>query len=148
VGCTSGTGAATLNSPTAVAIDASNNLWVVDAGNNRVVEFANPIAGGSNTVATVVLGQLSSFTSNSCNLGSASPTADSLCFAGFAAGLTFNSGNLFVSDSGNNRVLEYLSPAQGGKSPGHAGNAGRQHGRRCLRPKRIIHHDQFSGEQR
>jgi sugar lactone lactonase YvrE len=107
-GCTGGTSAATLNNPTAVAIDPSDNLWVVDAGNNRIVEFANPIAGGSNTTASVVLGQSKSFTSNACNLGATSPSAASLCFAGFESGLTFDSsGNLFVSDSANNRVLEY-----------------------------------------
>lgn len=110
VACSGGVSAATLNNPTAIAIDPSDNLWVVDAGNNRVVEFANPIAGGSNTVASVVLGQLGSFTSSACNLGGSAPTADRLCFAGFASGLTFDSsGDLFVSDSGNNRVLEYFA---------------------------------------
>ena len=78
-GCT-GVSAATLNNPTAIGIDPSNNLWVVDAGNNRVVEYANPVAGGSNITASIVLGQLGSFTSNACNLGGAAPTADSLCF--------------------------------------------------------------------
>jgi len=62
-GCTGGTGAATLNNPTAVAIDG-DNLWVVDAGNNRIVEYANPVAGGSNITASVVLGQLGSFASH------------------------------------------------------------------------------------
>ena len=63
-GCTGGTSNATLNNPTAVAIDPSNNLWVLDAGNNRVVEFANPITGGSNITESIVLGQLASFTSH------------------------------------------------------------------------------------
>ena len=123
-GCT-GVSAANLNNPTAVAIDPSNNLWVVDAGNNRVVEYANPVAGGSNITASVVIGQLGSFASSACNLGAAAPTADSLCFAGFDAGLTFDSsGNLFVSDSGNNRALEFLAPAQAGTSPGVPGSSG------------------------
>ena len=124
MGCT-GVSAATLNSPTAVAVDPGNNLWVVDAGNNRVVKYANPVAGGSSIAASVVLGQLGSFTSSACNLGAAAPTADSLCFAGFDAGLTFDSsGNLFVSDSGNNRALEFLAPAQAGTSPGVSGSSG------------------------
>jgi hypothetical protein len=90
-----------------------------------VVEFANPIAGGSSTTASVVLGQLASFTSNKCNLGTAAPTADSLCFVGFDSGLAFESGgDLFVSDSGNNRVLEFFTPAQGGTSPGSPGSGG------------------------
>ena len=58
VGCTGGVSAGTLNNPTAIAIDPDNNLWVVDAGNNRVVKYANPVAGGSNITASVVLGQL------------------------------------------------------------------------------------------
>jgi len=126
VGCTTGTTSeATLNNPTAVAIDPSDNLWVVDAGNNRVVEVANPIAGGSNIAASIVLGQLASFTSNECNMGASAPTADSLCFVGFDSGLTFDSGgNLYVGDSGNNRVLEYFTPAQAGTSPGTPGSAG------------------------
>jgi sugar lactone lactonase YvrE len=123
-GCT-GVSAATLNNPTAIAVDPDNNLWVVDAGNNRVVEYANPVAGGSNITASVVLGRLGSFTSTTCNLGGAAPTADSLCFEGFDAGLTFDSsGNLFLSDSGNNRVLEYFTPAQSGTSPGTPGSVG------------------------
>ncbi|MGC2304062.1 hypothetical protein [Candidatus Binatus sp.] len=123
-GCT-GVSAATLNNPTAIGIDPNNNLWVVDAGNNRVVEYANPVAGGSNITATVVLGQLGSFTSHACNLGGAAPTADSLCFTGFDAGLTFDSGgDLFLSDSGNNRALEYLAPAAAGTSSGVPGSSG------------------------
>jgi sugar lactone lactonase YvrE len=100
VGCTTGTTSeATLNNPTAVAIDPSDNLWVVDAGNNRVVEVANPIAGGSNIAASIVLGQLASFMSNECNMGASAPAADSLCFVGFHSGLTFDSGgNLYVGD--------------------------------------------------
>jgi sugar lactone lactonase YvrE len=126
VGCTGGgASAATLNNPTSVAIDPGNNLWVVDAGNNRIVEYANPIAGGSNITASIVLGQLGSFTSNKCNLAAAAPTADSLCFVGFESGLTFESGgDLFVSDSGNHRVLEYFTPAQGGTLPGMPGSGG------------------------
>jgi sugar lactone lactonase YvrE len=124
-GCTGGASAATLNNPTAVAIDPDDNLWVVDAGNNRIVEYANPISGGSNITASVVLGQLGSFTSSGCNLGAASPTADSLCFTGFEAGLAFDSsGNLFVSDSANNRALEYFTPAQSGTAPGTPGSGG------------------------
>ena len=124
-GCTGGASAATLNNPTAIAIDPGNNLWIVDAGNNRVVEYPNPVTGGSNTTASVVLGQLGSFTGSACNLGAASPTADSLCFAGFDSGLTFNSsGDLFLSDSGNNRTLEYFTPAQAGTSPGTPGAGG------------------------
>ena len=123
-GCT-GVSAATLNNPTSVAIDSGNNLWVIDAGNNRIVEYADPIGGGSDITASIVLGQLASFSSHNCNLGAAAPTADSLCFVGINSGLTFDSGgNLYVSDSGNNRVLEYFTPAQAGSSPGTPGSGG------------------------
>ncbi len=115
---------ATLSNPTSVAIDGGNNLWVVDAGDNRVLEYVNPIAGGSLTTASLVLGQLGIFSSTGCNLGGASPTADSLCFTGFDSGVVVDTaGNVYVGDSGNNRVLEYFSPAQSGTSPGTPGLA-------------------------
>lgn len=37
---TGGSGAGRLNEPTAIAVDSSGNLWVVDAGNNRIEELS------------------------------------------------------------------------------------------------------------
>ena len=82
---------------------------------NRPVEFANPIAGGSTITESVVPQHPpTNFTSNACNLGAAAPTADSLCFDGFSAGLTFDSSDdLFLADSANNRVPGALQASPG-----------------------------------
>jgi DNA-binding beta-propeller fold protein YncE len=44
-----------LNVPTGVAVDTSGNLYVVDAGDNRVLEYNAPISSGA--AAHLVFGQ-------------------------------------------------------------------------------------------
>jgi sugar lactone lactonase YvrE len=90
-----------LSGPTGLAFDSSGNLWVVDMGNSRVLEYKTPFSTGE--AATLVIGQ-ASFTSsdysttNSTNLS-------------YATGLAFDSsGNLWVADQGDNRVVEYKAP--------------------------------------
>ena len=78
-----------------IAVDASNNLYVSDWGNNRVLEFAAPLRDGA--PATAVLGQ-ADFTGGECNggvflatdLGGLGP--DSFCFSaqGGRDGLAFD----------------------------------------------------------
>ncbi len=88
-----------LGSPTSAAFDSSGNLWVADYQNNRVLEFKPPFS--TNEVASVILGQPDMFGS-ACTT---SPTG--LCNP---SGLAFDpTGNLWISDLGNSRVLEYLS---------------------------------------
>src|ERR1700674_2204875 len=90
--------------PNAIAFDAkTNNLFVIDSGSNRVVEFVNA-GSGTNFVdgmdASVVLGQ-PDFTGNSSALGPAglfSPT-------GAAAD---SQGDLFVADGSNRRGGEVV----------------------------------------
>ena len=48
--CT-GVSASSLTSPSGVAADAAGNLYVVDNGNNRVLEYDQPLAGPSPTVS-------------------------------------------------------------------------------------------------
>jgi sugar lactone lactonase YvrE len=98
---------ATLNTPESVATDSSNNLYVSDYGNNRVLEYTAPFSQGKTEgfVATKVWGQSGSFTSTSCNLDGVSAT--SLCDP---RGLALDThSNLYVADQANNRVLEYTS---------------------------------------
>src|SRR5579863_10346851 len=45
----------TLYSPDGIAFDKSGNLWVVDTGFNRLLEFSPPFTNGEN--ATLVIGQ-------------------------------------------------------------------------------------------
>ncbi len=86
-----------LYGPYAIAFDSSGNLWVADEYNNRVLEFAYPFS--NHEAASVVIGQ-ASFTSNT-----AATTSTGLSLP---SGLAFDpSGNLWVADYSNNRVLEY-----------------------------------------
>jgi sugar lactone lactonase YvrE len=95
---TSSTG---LSGPTDLSFDSSGNLWVVDMGNSRVLEYTTPFATGE--AATLVIGQ-SSFTSS--DFADTNSTGLS-----YPTGLSFDSGgNLWVADQGNDRVLEYKTP--------------------------------------
>ena len=110
--------ASRLCTPNGVAVDGLGNLYVADTGNNRVLEYPNPFAACSGTFpcvagpATLVIGQGASFTSRTQNNGGI--TASSLAGpVGVAADV---SGNLYVVDKMNNRVLEYSEPVTSGAS--------------------------------
>ncbi len=99
-----------LCNPTGVALDPSGDLWVVDQTNNRVLEYNTPL---TNTTANTVFGQGGSFTSNACNSDTGSKSISSaidLCTPGGVA--LDPSGNLWVADQGNNRVLKYDNPLE------------------------------------
>jgi sugar lactone lactonase YvrE/DNA-binding transcriptional ArsR family regulator len=90
-----------LNSPVGPVFDTNGNLWVEDTWNNRVLGFVPPFSNGMK--ASLVIGQkdfVSSTTSNTrnglnCRFGDL--TID-------------NSGDLWVGDPGNNRILEFRPP--------------------------------------
>ena len=96
---TPGLGDTAMASPFAVASDGTR-LFVADQGNNRVLAFDAIPASGPGAAATVVLGQ-AGFTSGSANAGGA-VTAATLSNP---SGLAVIDGALFVTDSGNHRVL-------------------------------------------
>ena len=86
------------NWPTSIAFDSNNDLWVADSGFNRILEFTpeNQVINGT---PSLVLGQPNFTTSDS---GLTQNTFDG------PTGLAFDShGNLWVSDTQNNRVLEF-----------------------------------------
>ncbi len=102
-----------LLSPDGLAFDQSGNLWVGDQSNNRVLEFKPPFADGMD--ASLVIGQpdfetLSATTTQAgLNLGSMRgmrPLNPDVAFD--------PSGNLWVSDDNNNRVLEFKPPFANG----------------------------------
>jgi len=102
-----GISASSLCLPTGVAVDSRGNLYVADYGNSRVLEYNGPFTMGK--IADRVFGQGGSFASFDCNHGSGSkPTADSLCSPQRVA--INPAGRLYISDSGNSRVLEYDTP--------------------------------------
>ncbi len=95
-----------LIAPVAVYFDHSGNLWVLDGGNGRVLEFKPPFANGMS--ASLVIGQ--------ANFETREPsTTRSTLGKDTDSDLTFDpSGNLWVSDTGNNRVLEFKPPLSNG----------------------------------
>jgi sugar lactone lactonase YvrE len=99
----------TMNLPVSVAKDAKGNLYVADSGNARILIFQPPFTSGMK--ASVVIGQ-SGFTSANPSVGAedASPTGMGSPYA-----VTIDSsGNLWVSDVSNSRILEYTPPFSNG----------------------------------
>ncbi len=94
-----------LCNPYAVAWDAQQTLYITDRGNNRIVHHLNPQA---DTIGDEVIGQ-PDFNSTACNTGGVS--ASSLCdprgiFTRVALALN-PTGDLYVADHANHRVLRY-----------------------------------------
>jgi sugar lactone lactonase YvrE len=106
---TSDTGATTptsLNGVKALAFDSSGNLWVVDFRQSRVLEYTTPFS--THEAASLVIGQ-PSFTSRECAFTSTCAASPTNLFDPNA--LAFDStGNLWVADGDNNRVVEYAAP--------------------------------------
>ena len=94
-----------LTLPDTVAFDLSGNLWVADYGNNRVLEYLKGSGFTTGQAASVVIGQ-SDFVS-----GGSATTATGLSTP-YAATLD-GTGNLWVGDSGNNRILGFAGSLQG-----------------------------------
>jgi len=102
-----------LNIPWCVAFDGSSNLWVSDGANYRILQYKPPFANGMN--ASLVIGQ-PNFTSNlpsgppySYGLPTSNSGLDGPNQIAFDA-----SGDLWVADLENNRVLEFEPPFANG----------------------------------
>ena len=100
-----------LTTPVGVAVDGSGNVYIADCGNNRVLRFPQPFGPGTTEFPDFVIGQ-ADFTTNTANLNGIGPST--LLFnpfnSPFAAYVKFDtSGNLWVADPGNNRVLRFPS---------------------------------------
>jgi sugar lactone lactonase YvrE len=112
----SGLGPDSLCGPERMSVDQAGNLYVADSGNNRVLVYNTPFnassgePGAGDTSADFVYGQSGSFTSRTCNPGGANATT--LCNPG-AVALDL-SGDIYIADTSNSRVLEY---AKAGNPP-------------------------------
>lgn len=94
-----------LCSPSSIAFDESGNLWVADFDNNRVLRFNENPSNGEN--ATLVIGQ-TGFTTDAC-----ATSQSGLCGA---SSIAFDpTGDLWVADDDNHRVVTYESPFSTGE---------------------------------
>jgi len=87
--------------PTQPVFDSSGDLWVMDGGEDRVLEFRPPFSNGMG--ASLVIGQ-----GNFTGIGTSSTQNGLNCYYGSLA--IDPSGNLWVGDDGNNRILEFKPP--------------------------------------
>jgi len=102
-----GTTASTMSYPDGVYMDAAGNLYVSEAGNNRVLVFQNAASLSNGAAATYVLGQ-PNFTSNA-----AGDSADQLDYpysVTIVPGTSGSSTVLMVVDQGNYRVSIWTPP--------------------------------------
>jgi len=91
-----GISATSLNRPLSVRADASNDIYIVDTSNNRVLFYV-----GTSTTASRVYGQPNFATSN----GNAGISASSLSSPSDVA--IDNFGNVYICDNNDNRILVY-----------------------------------------
>ena len=106
-GCANAPTASEIGYGVGLAFDGSGNLWVADWTNNRVMEFKSPFTNGM--AATLVLGQ-ADFTHG--NGACTATSGSSLCAP---RDIVFDaSGNLWVADGDNNRILQFKKPFSNG----------------------------------
>ena len=100
-------GPAGMCTPYDAAVDpTSGRLYVVELDSHRVLSWASATSFANGTAADLVFGQRD-FWGNRCNAGGIS--ASSLCKP--AGVVVDRSGNVYIGDHRNNRLLEYDTPA-------------------------------------
>jgi uncharacterized protein (TIGR03437 family) len=96
-----------LNSPSAIALDSRDgqlHLYILDTGNSRVLAWQDARAYQIGDPPTLILGQPGPQYSNPMGIGVKGFNAPS----GMA--IDPSNGNLYVSDTGNHRVLRFPAP--------------------------------------
>jgi YD repeat-containing protein len=103
-----GASASAVFEPAALAVDASSNVWVADTGNNRVVEFrTSKVSPPGRHISSIL------------TVGSAGAGAGQF---NRPQGIALDpSGNVWVADTGNNRLEEFNSGGTFVRSTGSSG---------------------------
>jgi sugar lactone lactonase YvrE len=96
----------TINRASGVCLDAAGNMYVADEFNHRVLFYPAPLTTGM--AATRVYGH-PDFTGGGANDNQATPTANTLSTP-VSVFIDPVSGNLFIADSVNMRILEFNNP--------------------------------------
>ncbi|MBE0657777.1 MAG: hypothetical protein IH602_08795 [Bryobacteraceae bacterium] len=117
-----------LTLPAALAVDPGGNLFVYDAGNNRILRFPRPFdEENAEQEADLIIGQVTRISrnpnqsTNSSTLPKATTLKSSQVQASrlttFLSALAFDpEGNLWATDAGNHRVLRYAASDVNGAS--------------------------------
>jgi tripartite motif-containing protein 71 len=121
-GCPASSANGMFSNSSSIAIDSSNNVWVADSNNNRIEEF--------NSSGTFIrsIGDPNPHTCETSPAGSppacVSGAGNGQFYLGGGGGMAFDSsGNLWVSDTGNERVQEFNSTGTYIKKFGSYGSA-------------------------
>jgi uncharacterized protein (TIGR03437 family) len=101
-----GNGRNGLRSPLGVAVDSTGNLWIADTGNHRILRYSAGTLESSSPAADLVIGQKDFADFGSNRSGAASPVG----FDSPSAVAFDREGQLYVSDTGNRRVLRFKPP--------------------------------------
>ncbi|MCU1324954.1 MAG: hypothetical protein JWN34_324 [Bryobacterales bacterium] len=98
-----------MSQPTGLASDNEGNLYVADTNNNRILRFPKPLAQPAGVAfPDMVIGQ-TALSGKTANAGGVSAVSLALNVNTIShTGLAIDAaGNLWVSDTGNNRVLRF-----------------------------------------
>lgn len=95
-----GLSATAWNNPTGLAIAKDDSLWICDQNNNRILRIGGASTRGSGVAASGVVGQADFITDDS-------GTTDQALYSPQGGMVVDPSGNLWVADRSNNRILRF-----------------------------------------
>src|ERR1035437_6396135 len=96
--------------PTGVALDTSvtpPRIYVADTGNNRILAWKDAVGFTNGKAADLVIGQLPG---DFYSKGAKGPGTSLSTGFNAPTGLAVDQGDLYVADSGNNRILRFKKP--------------------------------------